>query len=118
MSRLYGRKEFYENSSVYLSEATMLSDLTAMGWWLTVTENTFPRHFRFGSTRRMSGKNSSEAFFHDYAFPVLNHPAVLLQIPTSINITGTSMSTPTTVASAAPDERPKSITAVAMATSK
>ncbi len=37
---------------------------------------------------------------------------------TSISMTGTSMSTPTTVASAAPEERPKSMVAVAMATSK
>ena len=35
-----------------------------------------------------------------------------------MSITGTSMRTPTTVASAAPEERPKSIVAVAMATSK
>ncbi len=33
-------------------------------------------------------------------------------------MTGTSISTPTTVASAAPEERPKSIVAVAIATSK
>ena len=33
-------------------------------------------------------------------------------------MTGTSMSTPTTAASAAPEDRPKSIAAVAMATSK
>ena len=33
-------------------------------------------------------------------------------------MTGTSMRTPTTVASAAPEPRPKSIVAVAMATSK
>ena len=37
---------------------------------------------------------------------------------TSHSMTGTSMSTPTTVARAAPEERPNSITAVAMATSK
>jgi hypothetical protein len=47
-----------------------------------------------------------------------NYPLVLWQILTSHSITGTSMSTPTTVASAAPDERPKSIVAVAIATSK
>ena len=33
-------------------------------------------------------------------------------------MTGTSMSTPTTVANAAPDDSPKSIVDVAMATSK
>jgi hypothetical protein len=37
---------------------------------------------------------------------------------TSISITGTSISTPTTVARAAPDDNPKSMVAVAMATSK
>ena len=40
------------------------------------------------------------------------------QIFTSMSITGTSMRTPTTVASAAPEDKPKSIVAVAMATSK
>ena len=49
---------------------------------------------------------------------VLNHFLVRKQIRTSISITGTSIRTPTTVARAAPDERPKSITAVAIATSK
>ena len=43
---------------------------------------------------------------------------VLLQTETRTNIRGTSMSTPTTVANAAPDERPNKITAVAIATSK
>ena len=43
---------------------------------------------------------------------------VLLQIDTRTNIRGTSISTPTTVANAAPDERPNKITAVAIATSK
>ena len=37
---------------------------------------------------------------------------------TSISISGTSIRTPTTVASAAPEESPNSITAVAIATSK
>gem|GEM_PF-1820444 len=56
---------------------------------------------------------------------VLNHTAlrsnqcvVRRQILTSISMTGTSMSTPTTVARAAPDERPNSMVEVAMATSK
>ena len=43
---------------------------------------------------------------------------VLLQTDTRTNIRGTSMSTPTTVANAAPEERPNKITAVAIATSK
>ena len=47
-----------------------------------------------------------------------NQPWVRRQYLTSISITGTSISTPTTVARAAPEERPKSMTAVAMATSK
>jgi len=37
---------------------------------------------------------------------------------TSISITGTSIKTPTTVARAAPEDNPKSIVAVAIATSK
>ena len=47
-----------------------------------------------------------------------NQWGVFRQIFTNISITGTSMSTPTTVARAAPEESPKSIVAVAMATSK
>ena len=47
-----------------------------------------------------------------------NRCAVRLHTSTSISITGTSISTPTTVASAAPEESPNSITAVAIATSK
>ena len=43
---------------------------------------------------------------------------VLLQIETRTNIRGTSISTPTTVANAAPEERPNKTTAVAIATSK
>jgi hypothetical protein len=35
-----------------------------------------------------------------------------------MSMTGTSISTPTTVASAAPEDKPKSIVAVAIATSK
>ena len=42
----------------------------------------------------------------------------LLQTDTRTNIRGTSMSTPTTVANAAPEERPNKTTAVAIATSK
>jgi hypothetical protein len=49
---------------------------------------------------------------------VLNHFWVRKLIRTSISMTGTSIRTPTTVAKAAPDESPKSMTAVAMATSK
>ena len=47
-----------------------------------------------------------------------NQSCVLRQNLTNISITGTSISTPTTVANAAPDDRPKSMVAVAMATSK
>ncbi len=47
-----------------------------------------------------------------------NQWVVFRQIFTNMSITGTSISTPTTVARAAPDERPKSMMAVAMATSK
>ena len=43
---------------------------------------------------------------------------VLLQTDTRTNIRGTSMSTPTTVANAAPEEKPNKTTAVAIATSK
>ncbi len=48
----------------------------------------------------------------------LNQWVVFKHIFTSISINGTSISTPTTVASAAPDEIPKSMVEVAMATSK
>ena len=47
-----------------------------------------------------------------------NQPRVRWQKRTSSSIKGTSISTPTTVARAAPDFRPKSMTAVAIATSK
>jgi hypothetical protein len=43
---------------------------------------------------------------------------VLRQILTSISISGTSINTPTTVARAAPRDKPKSIVEVAMVTSK
>ena len=52
------------------------------------------------------------------AIHLRNQCGVRRQILTSISITGTSISTPTTVASAAPEDSPKSIVAVAMATSK
>jgi len=48
----------------------------------------------------------------------LNIFCVLRQMRTSMSITGTSINTPTTVARAAPDERPKSMVDVAIATSK
>ncbi len=65
-------------------------------------------------------------FFHNISFSVesvficsaRNHFWVLRHIRTSISITGTSISTPTTVARAAPEDKPKSIVEVAMATSK
>ena len=47
-----------------------------------------------------------------------NQLRVFKQKRTRASIRGTSMRTPTTVARAAPDESPKSITAVAIATSK
>lgn len=47
-----------------------------------------------------------------------NRFCVRRQNLTSASISGTSISTPTTVASAAPEDNPKSIVAVAMATSK
>ncbi len=59
----------------------------------------------------------SSAFFESGQLP-LNKKDVLLQIATSINITGTSIKTPTTVANAAPEDKPKSIADVAIATSK
>lgn len=51
-------------------------------------------------------------------YPVPNHARVRRQILTSMSITGTSMRTPTTVASEAPLDSPNSIVEVAMATSK
>ena len=59
-----------------------------------------------------------DAFYSEACLKALNQCCVLTQIRTSISITGTSISTPTTVASAAPDDSPNSIVAVAMATSK
>ena len=47
-----------------------------------------------------------------------NQPFVLRQNFTSPNISGTSINTPPTVASAAPDDNPYYIVAVAIATSK
>ena len=47
-----------------------------------------------------------------------NQPRVRLAKATSESITGTSMRTPTTVASAAPDESPKRLIATATASSK
>jgi len=56
--------------------------------------------------------------FCSYCVDSLNRLGVLLQIETSISIKGTSIKTPTTVASEAPDESPNSIADVAIATSK
>lgn len=56
--------------------------------------------------------------FAEYRFYFLNQCWVLRQNRTSMSITGTSIRTPTTVARAAPEDRPKSIVAVAIATSK
>lgn len=44
----------------------------------------------------------------------MNHPRVRAQNLTRSSMTGTSISTPTTVASAAPEESPNSMVAVAM----
>jgi hypothetical protein len=46
-----------------------------------------------------------------------NHQ-LIIQNPTNASIKGTSINTPTTVANAAPDDKPNNITAVAIATSK
>lgn len=48
----------------------------------------------------------------------LNQPCVRWQKPTNASINGTSINTPTTVAKAAPEDKPNNITAVAIATSK
>ena len=53
-----------------------------------------------------------------YYFVAGNQLRVLLAILTNINITGTSTSTPTTVANAAPDCKPKREIATATANSK
>jgi len=75
-------------------------------------------------------KNSNNKLDNDHFFilpssmigpPYLsrgNQWVVFRQIFTSMSITGTSISTPTTVARAAPEESPKSMVDVAMATSK
>jgi len=47
-----------------------------------------------------------------------NQSLVLRQTLTNMSISGTSISTPTTVASDAPEESPNSMVEVAMATSK
>lgn len=61
--------------------------------------------------------NSKVYLLYQSAFQE-NQWSVFKQIFTNISITGTSISTPTTVARAAPEERPNSKTAVAIATSK
>ncbi len=57
-------------------------------------------------------------FLPYWDFVVGNQLRVLLAILTNINITGTSTSTPTTVANAAPDCKPKREIATATANSK
>src|SRR5512146_3345036 len=52
------------------------------------------------------------------AGPASYHALLALTIPTTASMTGTSISTPTTVASAAPDSRPNRLMAVATASSK
>ena len=56
-------------------------------------------------------------FIYNY-FVIGNHFRVLFAILTNINITGTSTSTPTTVANAAPDCKPNREIATATANSK
>ena len=77
----------------------------------TENKSTLPAH------SIQSADNPKELSFFITILPG-NHFFVLLQNPTSTNIRGTSISTPTTVANAAPEDSPNSITAVAMATSK
>src|SRR6478752_1435850 len=50
--------------------------------------------------------------------PFAYHPLVAFTTRTTSSITGTSISTPTTVASAAPDSKPKRLIAAATASSK
>jgi hypothetical protein len=67
-------------------------------------------------------RNGEAVCFQNKQSPSLdryeNHFWVRRQIFTSISITGTSISTPTTVARAAPEDKPNNIVAVAIATSK
>lgn len=113
--------------------------------WATVCKQRWrpTLHARISPTRHVGGRDNTilspeikpYATMHPHGFPhreafstslgtppgpgaPSNQGSVFLQKPTSMSITGTSMSTPTTVARAAPELRPKSITAVAMATSK
>lgn len=52
------------------------------------------------------------------AAPLAHQPRVAFTIFTTLSITGTSISTPTTVASAAPEEKPNRLIAAATASSK
>lgn len=71
------------------------------------------------SLMSLSGRHQSISCYSRIPAWVLgNQCSVRRQILTSHNITGTSISTPTTVAKAAPEDKPKSIVAVAIATSK
>lgn len=61
----------------------------------------------------------NKTLFYPWRAPSwINHSLVFKHILTKNSITGTSMSTPTTVANEAPEDNPKSIVGVAIATSK
>jgi len=82
--------------------------------------NVLPPIFTEGITARIK----TISFFlpillyYPAILPARNHPFVFLQIDTRKSMVGTSIRTPTTVASEAPDANPKSMVDVAMATSK
>lgn len=65
-----------------------------------------------------TGINSVFSLPSTRSYSSLNHPFVLFAIFTSISITGTSVNTPTIVASAAGDLAPKREIATATANSK
>ena len=75
-----------------------------------------PEGSQEGHGRRAS--RAVPAVRHEAPSARANQPRVRRHNLTSMSITGTSIRTPTTVASAAPEEMPKSIVAVAIATSK
>lgn len=76
----------------------------------------------FSILRNVIGSTSNKDLFKflntEFSPFYLNQFCVLRHILTNMSITGTSINTPTTVARDAPDDRPKSIVEVAIATSK
>lgn len=58
--------------------------------------------------------NENIISLYNYFQLLSNHPFVFLQNTTKPSISGTSIKTPTTVAKAAPEDRPNNITDVAM----